>query len=333
MYKVKAFYLVILLLCSFLLSSCGETDITDSFYSMGTYCTQKAYGAAASLAIKNAKTTVEGLDALISYRDEQSELFLLNRDGAAELSETLCSLLLRSLEISEMTGGAYDISLLPVVQLWGFDTGDMKLPEKEPILSALKNVGYSKLTVSGLSAVLSPGTTVELSACGKGAACDMAVLEYKKQNVSGIVAVGGSLGICGNKDGRGFTVGIRSPFDTGSIIATLSLSDTFVSTSGSYEKKFSANGTAYHHILDPKTGYPVENELVSVSVVCSSGMLSDALSTAFFVMGIESSLPVAEHFGAQVVFVTKDGKLYATEGITGSISTDSVLLPAEDYHE
>ena len=130
---------------------------------------------------------------------------------------------------------------------------------------------------------------------------------------SGVVSVGGSLLLLGSRER---TIAIRDPFgEVNDSFATLRLRDCFVSTSGSYEKYFDRDGVRYHHILDPTTGYPADAGLCSVTVVCGEGLLSDALSTACFVLGIDASLPVLERYGAEAVFVGQDGQVTVTDGL------------------
>ena len=170
-------------------------------------------------------------------------------------------------------------------------------------------------------------SVLDLGSVGKGIACDevRGVLENSKIKRA-VVSVGGSILLYG--EGEKFTVGIRDPFSESSTesFAVLTLPATCVSTSGSYERYFDRDGVRYHHILDPKTGYPAESGLVSVTVVCSDGFMSDALSTACFVLGYEKSLPLLEKYGAQAVFVFNDRSVR----VTGSLA-DSFKLEKDGF--
>lgn len=162
---------------------------------------------------------------------------------------------------------------------------------------------------------------------GKGAACDAAVAAYEESGVNrAVVSVGGSVGVYGEKPGgQPWTIALRDP-DTEGSLGTLSLASGFLSTSGSYEKQFTEDGVTYHHLLDPGTGYPAESGLLSVTVWSGSGTLSDALSTACFVLGLEDSLPVLEQFDSEAVFITEDHQIYVTEGLA-----DAFFLKGEGY--
>ena len=165
--------------------------------------------------------------------------------------------------------------------------------------------------------------SLDLGALGKGYACDIAVQQYKKAGVSGIIAVGGSIGVNGTKPGdEPFNVGIRDPFseNTSNVFASVVLKSGFISTSGSYEKYFMKDNTLYHHILDTRNGYPAETDIVSVTVVCDSGMYSDMLSTACFILGVEKSKPLLEKYNAEAIFVKKDKQVTMTEGLRGLVT-------------
>ena len=206
------------------------------------------------------------------------------------------------LDVCRESRGAFDITIAPLSLLWNFDE-DPSLPSVEDILYFQQYVGYENVSLNqgGRRAHLDlEECAVDLGAAGKGAACDAAMEAYKEYNVThAVIAVGGSVGP--NRDGA---------------LGVLHLVGGFISTSGSYEKYFEENGVMYHHILDPETGYPAESGLVSVTIVADSGALSDALSTACFVLGYEESLSLLEHYGAEAVFVTEQNEIFVTEGLT-----------------
>ena len=162
---------------------------------------------------------------------------------------------------------------------------------------------------------------------GKGAACDAALEAYAASGVDrAVVAVGGSVGVYGEKPfSQPWQIAVRDPRGEGSL-GTLSIRSGFVSTSGSYEKQFTENGKTYCHLLDPKTGYPAESGLVSVTVWSKAGALSDALSTACFVLGLEESLPLLDEFEAEAVFITEEHEIYVTQGLQ-----EAFQLKSGDY--
>ena len=162
---------------------------------------------------------------------------------------------------------------------------------------------------------------LDLGSVGKGAACDSAAAVLKDNGASGVVAVGGSLACVGEKPGGGdWNINVRDPFGGANVyFAALTVGETYISTSGSYEKQFTENGKTYHHILDLTTGYPAETQLVSVTIVAQTGLQSDALSTLCFLLGEEDSREVLELYNAQAVFVYADRTVSATASLRGSV--------------
>lgn len=309
---------IILFLLVFSLSSCGSEKQTETFYAMGSYITQTTYGAEKML-LKSIKSDIEQADANISHRNENSYISLLNKGKKAVFDKQTYNILFEAVEFCADTNGVFDVSLLSLTCLWDFDGESSHVPTPEEINTALQNIGYKNIVFGDNNTVsLKNDAKLDLGSLGKGYACDIAVQAYKEAGISGIISVGGSIGVNGMKpEGEYFNVGIRNPFskDTNDVFAAITLKKGFVSTSGSYEKYFVEENVYYHHILDTSTGYPIENNLVSVSVVCENGMQSDILSTACYAMGVEDSLPLLKKYGAEAVFVTKDKKVLITEGL------------------
>ena len=217
----------------------------------------------------------------------------------------------------EASNGAFDITIAPISWLWDFDE-DPHLPSQETIASFLPKVDYTSLSLleDGTAALRKTGTALDLGAVGKGAACDAAVSAYQEAGVDrAVVSVGGSVGVWGEKpSGKPWYVALRDPDSEGSL-GEISIPSGFLSTSGSYEKQLTQDGVTYHHLLDPDTGYPADTGLLSVTVWSDSGVLSDALSTACFVMGMEDSQPLLEEFAQGAIFITEDHQIYVTESL------------------
>lgn len=195
---------------------------------------------------------------------------------------------------------------------------EMHIPTPEEIQAALQNTGYERLEIAGNSIRLPDGMSLDLGAVGKGIACDRIRQYLEEKDVSGaVISVGGSILTFGQKpDGTNWQVGIVNPLQTEQTIGILSLSGQWcVSTSGDYERFVEVDGIRYHHILDPATGYPADSGVRSVTILCKSGILSDALSTACFVLGTEKGIELAESYGAEALFVDAQGYIYMTEGM------------------
>ena len=294
-------------------------------FSMGTYVTQRVYGKNREEGAQLAAQAVAELDDLISWRDGQGDVAAINEAAGKEFVsvDPRTEQVLRSaMNVCEKSGGALDITIAPISRLWDFDDNP-HLPADDMIQKFLTKVDYSALSLPGDGTVglRLHETAIDLGAVGKGAGCDVAVAAYQQAGVSrAVVAVGGSIGVYGSKPfGEPWKIAVRDPMGDG-LLGTLSLTEGFLSTSGSYEKFFTENGKTYHHLLDPSTGYPAESGLVSVTIKSSEGALSDGLSTACCVLGMEKSLPLLKEFGAEAIFVTEDGQVRVTAGIWADFS-------------
>ena len=182
-------------------------------------------------------------------------------------------------------------------------------------------MGYEKIQMDGNNVTLLDGCTLDLGAVGKGMGCDL-IMDYLRSqpDVSGMILNlgGSSVMTYGEKpDGSPWKVALTDPRDTeGDYLGAITLdANQFLSTSGDYEKYFIEDGIRYHHILDPKTGYPVQNGLTSVTIVCDQGYLADGLSTACFVLGMDAAKPLLEKYDAEAVFVEEDKNVYVTSGL------------------
>lgn len=294
---------------------------------MGTVITADVYG-------KDSKQAVEELPALItelndhalSWREPESSISYLN--GQLQEGET-CRLypeeqawLTEAWRLCDASDGALDITLRPVLDLWGIEGEHPAIPDDKVLLETLEKTGYTKLHISedGILSADQAGMTLDMGALGKGIACDKIAERFESMKISGaVVSIGGSILIYGKKpDGSAWNIGIQDPRgEQGTAAGYLKVTDNMVvSTSGDYEKYFMENGVRYHHIINPATGYPADSGLISVTVLCPSGIDSDGLSTACFVLGREKSMELLERYGAEAVFITTDKKIYLTDGVT-----------------
>ncbi len=238
----------------------------------------------------------------------------------ASLSAAMGETLARIWQVSMDSGGALDVTLGRLSRLWNLDGTDFsRIPEEGQVRDALKDTGFGRVQFPENGIWLPPGMQLDLGAVGKGIACDRvrAYLNSRPQITGAVVAVGGSVVTYGQKpDGSPWKVAIVHPREEGSYLGVLSLTgEQFVSTSGDYERYVTVDGVRYHHILDPATGYPARSGLCSVTIVCGSGLLADALSTACFVLGSEQGLDLAKSYGAEALLVEEDGTLRMTEGM------------------
>ena len=348
------------------LSACAfgqPTMKTRSLFAMDTIMEIQAAGD--DEVLSGAEEMIRGLEKKLSVTDGGSEIYALNRDGEAVVSGDVADIMTRALSVCAETDGALDISIYPVLKAWGFTTGSYRVPEADEIEELLENVDYRKVqqdtgtvllshctqqdtgTVllssaggesdksassdSGCQVSIAPGMQVDLGSVVKGYT-GSAVAQYFRDNgvKSALINLGGNVECIGKKpDGNKWKVAIKSPFadsQTG-IFGVIDAEDMAIITSGGYERFFEEDGKTYWHILDPKTGYPAENGLVSVTIIGSDGLRCDGLSTALFVMGLDDAIEFWKKSGDfDAIFITDSGEAYITSGIA-----DSFTLYSEYY--
>lgn len=300
-----------------------------SFFAMDTYMTITAYGENADSAIKEASGKISELEKLWSVTDENSEIYKINHSGEVptEISPETAELLSLMLEISDSTGGALDCTLYPVLTEWGFTTGEYRIPPEERLAELLSCTGYEKIILDGQTVTVPENMQLDLGAAGKGRAGMIAAGILKEKGVtSALLDLGGNIQTVGNKpDGSLWKLGIRSPFDEGTI-AVIEVSDCAAVTSGGYERFFTGeDGETYWHILDPETGKPARSGIASATIIGKDGAVCDALSTAVFVMGADKAAELwRQRQDIEMILVTDSGEILITEGLENSFS----LAPA-----
>ncbi len=299
--------------------------------AMGTIVKETVYvekgGEDITAQIRAQIVTLE--EQFLSRRKETAEIYQINSHAGevqgTAVSETLWGIFLELLDVSERSGGAFDFTIGETVQLWDIDSYAAKekeevvLPSPDQIAASLADTGYEKLQFQNGRVTLPKGMQLDLGAAGKGIACD-AVLSFLKsqpQVTGAIISVGGSILTYGKKpDDAMWNVGIVDPLNPSDYIGGLTLEGQWcVSTSGDYERYVEVEGKRYHHIIDPDSGYPADAGLTSVTILSRSGVLSDALSTACFVLGYEESLTLLETYDAHGLFVDKQGNVMWTPGM------------------
>lgn len=267
-------------------TSCGVNNDKDVVvFAMDTVITIRAEKLS-NKAAKDAEELIYRLESVFSQYTENSELFILNKSGFSDsISSELYEVIKKSLFIADTVNGAFDPTLGKLTTLWSIPSSGI-VPKPDEIESALSECGLSKVSLTEDSITLN-GITLDLGGAAKGFALQETV-EFLKESGSpfGIVSFGGNVGVYGSKyDGNSWTIAIRDPYDTSSVIGRISITDGYVSVSGDYERYFESEGKRYHHILDSTTGYPADSGVHSAAVWCRDGTLGDILSTALFVMG------------------------------------------------
>ncbi len=246
---------------------------------------------------------ISDCDSFFDAYDENSLLYKLNKEKELTENNELYTIIK---ETKKYCDESFDITIRSVSKLWDFNSENPKVPQKSKIEKALNGVDFNNIEIKDNLLVLLNDSEIELGAVAKGY-CGDKVFENLKENES-IIDIGGTI-ITSKKDG--INVGVKNP-DGDGILCSLHLDYAMgISTSGTYERSFLKNGKLYHHILDPKTGYSVDNNLVSVTVISDSAMKSDILSTKYFVKGLNCEI----EDNVSVIFVTKDKKIYTKGNI------------------
>lgn len=298
-----------------------EKEIEKSDVLMGTVVTQKLYGKGAEETASELMKELQRLENdVLSWRVDSSDIAKINKSGKAEISKETADYIQKALEVADKSNGALDITVGELSQLWDIGGKNAKIPSPDEINSVLKNLDYKKVSVDNNTVTIGKNQKLDLGALGKGIACDSAKNILNSSDLSGaVVSVGGSVLLWGDKPGGGdWRVAVRDPRgEQSDSMGVLSLSGGCVSTSGDYERVIESGGKKFHHILDPKTGYPADSSLMSVTIVSDSGLLSDALSTACFVLGKDEGMKLLKEYNAEGIFITTDKNVYISDGLKG----------------
>lgn len=331
---VAVFMTILLMTGCFLSSSSenrGEEESGETeFFAMNTYLTFQAYGEAGTIgnALKEAQERVEELEKKWSVTNPDSEIYKLNhsKERSAVLSNDTAEVIRFALSMAEETGGRLEPTIYPVLRAWGFTTEDNRIPGQEELTELLEKTGYEKISMEGNRLTIPEGMEIDLGAVGKGYAGDEAAEVLKKYGIaSALLNLGGNVQAVGSRpDGRDWRLGIRSPFGEGNL-GVLEVSDKAVVTSGNYERYFvGEDGRTYGHIMNPDTGCPVDNDLMSMTIITDEGKRGDALSTSLFVMGLsEAEKFWRAHQDFEMLAVAETGEIYLTEGIENSFSLET----------
>jgi len=311
-------------------TGCGGVEkVEKSSYYMDTICTITIYDMegmneeAAGAAIDSTFGLCADYENLISATKESSDVYKVNAAGGKAVScdEDTVELLKMGIKYGDLSDGRFDITLGQVTDLWDFHAEEPKVPADADVASALKAVDYQQIQIEGTKVSMkNPEGKINLGGIGKGYIADRAAEHLESLGVtSAIVNFGGNIVVIGDKGGDAFKIGIKDPNHAeGDILGAVSVTDSTVVTSGVYERCFEQDGKVYHHILDVKTGYPVDTDVMSVSLIAPKGYSGDcdALSTTCLILGVEGGLKYIKKVdGVEAVFIDKDGKISQTRGM------------------
>lgn len=321
-------FVVILTLCVILLTSCSDRNVyfSDTYFAMNTVVqiVTDEENVAPSLYKK-----ICDYENMFSRTLPESEIYKLNENGTAVLSDEALYVLQKSLEIAKDTNLAFNPCMGTLTELWNITSGEEKIPGMEEIERAKSFCNPSNVRIDGNTVTLPQGMKLDLGGVAKGYALQKALFSKEEGNLC--ISLGGNVGVIGNSESRagekiaGWTVGITNPFDKQTTVGELVLCEKMVAVSGAYERYFEKDGKVYHHIFDTFSGYPAESDLASAAVIFSDGLEADALSTALFVMGKDESVEFYQSgkYDFDMILITNDGELLVSEGIYDDFSPNT----------
>jgi thiamine biosynthesis lipoprotein len=316
-----------------LLAACNKTPLTamsESEFVMGTVCSITLYAPKTLDAVPvfhDVFTRFHEIENIMSANMPDTDIDRVNQNAgqtAIAVQVETRTLLERALYYAELSDGAFDPTVGPLVKLWGIGTEDPRLPSQDEIEATLALVNWRDARVepaSGAVFLAKSGMALDLGAIAKGYAADEAARILAKAGITGaIIDLGGNIFAYGiknyNEPDTLWRIGIQNPLDSrGAHIGVLALQNKSIVTSGMYERYAEINGMRYHHILSTRDGYPVQNGLLSVTIIAASSTESDALSTTVFVLGYERGRALIEALdGVEAIFVFEDKTIRVTSG-------------------
>lgn len=302
----------------------NAAPISKTAFALNTVVTVTVYQADEEALLDSCLALCSEYEALLSKTIPTSDIGRINASAGqpVEVSDDTIYLLQKAICYSELSDGLFDITIEPVASLWDFNSeaaieNAVKPPSETSVTAAMQHVDYHNLQISGNTVtLLDPESSIDLGGIAKGYIADQLKAYLLEQGVqSAIIDLGGNILTIGNRpDGSPFHIGIKRPFDSsGDIITSVNITDQSVVTSGIYERCFTYQGSLYHHILSPTTGYPTDNDLSSVSIIAASSVDCDALSTVCLLLGLEDGKELIESLpDTEAVFITKDNQIHST---------------------
>ena len=318
-------YLLISSLTAILFGGCGTPLGTESLKMTGIYFDTviqiEAWGAGRDV-LDHCEEICTFYEELLSPSIGTSEVSEINRAQGAPVtvSEETADLLRKGIRYGELSGGKFDITIASASDLWDFkDNTDGTLPDSEALEEAVSHIDYRCVEIDGNTVTLTdPEAKIDLGGIAKGYIADRLKEYLQEEGVEhATINLGGNIVALGGRyDGTDFRIGIQKPFaDDGTLLAAVSVSDQSVVSSGNYERYFNKDGVVFHHILDPDTGYPIQNDLDQVTVISDHSVDGDALSTTCYALGLEKGMEFIQSMeGVEAVFITKDGELHLSAG-------------------
>jgi thiamine biosynthesis lipoprotein len=319
------------------LSGCADNSdkkVSKSGFYFDTIITITLYGTDDESYIDSCFALADEYENKFSNTIETSEISQINQANgqAVSVSDETIELLTAGIEYGSISNGLFDITIGDLSDLWNFseisenlDSADNEtdasvIPADEEIQTALSHVGYQNIQIDGNTVRLTdPKSKIDVGGIAKGYIADQMRAFLNEAGItSGVISLGGNVLTLGPKaDDNTYTIGIQQPFaETGTTLGTIRIDDASVVSSGVYERYYRVDGKLYHHILDTRTGYPIENNLYQVTIISDKSMDGDALSTTCFALGLDDGMQLIEQMdGIEAIFVTDDGVTHCSSGV------------------
>lgn len=328
---------VLLQLCA--CAPLNENSASETFTAMNTVMQITVFRTSEGTpdeVLSLMKERIDELDKLFDANSPDSDVgrinnFKGNENDRISLDADTVKILQRSISAYYATDYIFNINLMPVISLWGFDNGNYGVPKPDDITEALEKVENSRIFIYETENTIgkTASTQISLGGIAKGYLGDELLEIAEEYGATALISLGGNIVLCGEKsENKKWSIGIKNPRNTEDIALSFECDgNKSVVTSGGYERYFEYGGKEYHHIIDPATGCPAESDILSVTVAGKNGTMCDAYSTALFVMGKEKAVTFAkEHNDFDFVFITENNEVYITDGISSPKLDESYTI-------
>lgn len=328
---VIAIIIFFILIVMFMTGKHEKNEVVKSSYALGTLINLRAFGNKAQKAIDEAIERLNDINEKMSAFKEDSEISKINSKAGVDseiVSKDTYEVIKSAVKYSSMLEGTFDPTIRPLVRLWSIGTKEQRIPEKNEIEESLKLVNYNDVILDeGQSSIMlkHKKQALDVGGIAKGFATDEVRDIFHQHNIkSALIDLGGNIFALGGKEDESpWKVGIQNPFKSrGEYIGVLSVKNKSIVTSGNYERNFTKDGKMFHHIIDPKTGYPSQSKIISATIISDNSIDGDGLSTGVYIIGIDKAIKIIESIdGVDAIFITEDKEVYKTSGVNESVFT------------
>jgi len=329
-FKSKIFILVFILFIG-----CMQPESSRVDFALGTVCSITLFDQGLDSIYNEIFARIHEIESLMSVNIPSSDISRINKAAGIEpvqVHKDTFMVIERAVYFAELSGGAFDPTVGPLVSLWGINRDEPRVPSQDEIDAVLPLINWRNIKLDSQTSsvyLTQKGMALDLGSIAKGYAADEAAAIIRKAGIErAIVDLGGNIIMIGErKDKNPWRVGIQNPIEKrGAVIGVLQITEKTVVTSGIYERYFDKDGIRYHHIFDPSNGYPAKNGLLSATVVTDISMDADALSTILFVLGYEKRMVLFNYLpNTETIFVFQDNSIRTTDGVNFTV-TDSTFF-------